>query len=229
MNPPYFTFTPLHRHFDEGFGAIGDAFKAAGDELSKSKTTDMHAHLPVAHVYRHAIELYLKSLILIVHKKCDAEGQRPQVMTKRGMRPFDTVHTVGGLWDCFKSLTQHHAPLLRATSVSFWDDLDECESWIRRVDKNDPLGTLLKYASSGKESADRQKESFKVMSDDLVEKTRASGGFVKALVLESADGSTEAYMLDYNPINELSEAASKCADFLSTAHFAMRCELTNGL
>ena len=43
MNPPYFTFTPLHRHVDEGFGAIGDAFKAAGDELSNSKGTDMHA------------------------------------------------------------------------------------------------------------------------------------------------------------------------------------------
>ena len=168
-------------------------------------------------------------MILIIHKKCDPKGERPRVMTRRGIRPFDTVHTVSGLWDCFKSLMRHHESLLRATSVSFWDDLDECEGWIRRIDEDDPVGTLLKYASSGKETADRQKESFKVMTDDLVEKTRASGGFVKALILEGGDGSTEAYMLDYSPIKELSETISKCVDFLSAGHFAMRCELTNGL
>ena len=67
------------------------------------------------------------------------------------------------------------------------------------------------------------------MTDDLIEKTRASGGFVKSPVLESSDGSTESYVLDYAPINELSETISRYANFLSNAHFAMRCELTSGL
>ena len=63
----------------------------------------------------------------------------------------------------------------------------------------------------------------------LIEKTGATNKFVKALILEDSAGSVEAYMLDYSPIHDLRETISKCADLLSTVHFALRCELTNGL
>lgn len=228
MKAPYFTFMPLHRHFDGGFGSIADAFKEAADRLGSTPTNDIHEHLPISYLYRHAIEMYLKSMIVIIHKKFGTSS-KPQVITKRGLKPFDTVHTVAGLWDCLKSLMNQHASALRATSITFWDELNDCENWLRRIDADDPVGTLLKYAASGNQSADHEKESFKVITDCLIEETRTSGGFVKALVLEGSDGSAEAYMLDYSPIQELRDTILKCADFLSAAHFAMRCELTNGL
>ena len=104
MSAPYFTFMPLHRHFDGGFGAIGDAFKEAGDQLGKSPINDIHKHLPLAYLYRHAIEMYLKSMIVIIHKKFDDSSQPPLVLYRHKRRPFDTVHTLGWTLGLFKRL-----------------------------------------------------------------------------------------------------------------------------
>jgi hypothetical protein len=229
MNAPYFTFMPLHRHFDGGFGAIGDAFKEAGDQLGKTPTNDVHRHLPATYLYRHAIEMYLKSMIVIIHEKFDRSSQPPLVLYRRKRRPFDSVHTLAGLWDCLKGLLDQHTVAIKATSFELWDELDTCESWLHRIDADDPSGTLLKYAKSGNQVADRDKESFKPINEVFDENTNSTQNFVKALVLEHSSGSVEAYMLDYSPIRELQETVLKCADFLSAVHFAMRCELTDGL
>lgn len=220
---------PLHRHFDGGFGAIGDAFKEAGDQLAEISADAIHGHLPTTYLYRHAIELYLKSMIVIIHKRFGASSELPEVLFRGKLRPMDKVHTVGGLWDCLKVLMDQNESAPASASVVSWDELNVCDDWLRLIDANDPVGTLLKYAASGNEAADRDKESFKIVTDDLMEKTRASGGFVKALVLEDSDGSTAAFMLDGAPIVDLRNTVAKCVDFLSSAHFAMRCELANGL
>jgi hypothetical protein len=66
------------------------------------------------------------------------------------------------------------------------------------------------------------------MTDELLAKVLSSGGYVKALVLENADGSTESYMLDASPTKELRETILQCVKLLSNAHSGMRCELGNG-
>lgn len=229
MNVPYFTFMPLDRHFDGGFGAIGDAFKDAGDQLAGHPANAIHSHLPTSYLYRHAIELYLKSMIVILHKRFEASSELPKVLFRGKLRPMDKVHTVGGFWDCLKLLMDRNASALKSTSVPSWDELNVCEDWLRMIDAYDPVGTLLKYAASGNEAKDRDKESFKIMTDDLVQRTRDSGGFVKALVLEDSEGSTETFMLDDSPIVDFCNTVAKCVELLSNAHFALRCELTNGL
>jgi hypothetical protein len=81
-----YLLTPLHTHVDFGFGRTGDAFKAAADKLeaeSSARSGVMHAHLPINYLRRHAVELYLKSIIVIVHTKLDlpygedGESDRP--------------------------------------------------------------------------------------------------------------------------------------------------------
>ncbi|RXU06233.1 hypothetical protein B1F69_00065, partial [Pseudomonas syringae] len=58
---------PLDRHFDSGFGAVADSFRDAADALEDTPT--LNTHLPVSFLYRHAIELFLKSAIIILHRK----------------------------------------------------------------------------------------------------------------------------------------------------------------
>ncbi len=64
-------FTPLDRHFDDGHEATADAFKAAAEKLEEDegdKLRQLNAHLPINFLYRHAIEIYLKSAIVTVHR-----------------------------------------------------------------------------------------------------------------------------------------------------------------
>ncbi|MEA2205528.1 MAG: hypothetical protein QOE77_2304 [Blastocatellia bacterium] len=236
MNPPNYYFMPLHSHFDGGFGAIGDAFEKAGDELARSEDVGkhIHVHLPVTYLYRHAAELYLKSMIVMVHKTFEPStspptSKPPEVLFRGKWRPFDKVHNVGGLWDCLKTLMDKYRSAIEAVSTIDWTELDPCAAWAKEIDASDPIGTLLKYPASGNEAADREKTSFKTMSDDLLTKVASSGGYVKGFVLEKPDGSTESYMLDHSPIKELRGTISQLVKLLSAASFAMRCELGKGL
>ena len=58
---------PPERHFDGGLGATAGEFKRSAEELKVTKGTAL-AHLPVCYLQRHSIELYLKSLIVILYK-----------------------------------------------------------------------------------------------------------------------------------------------------------------
>jgi len=227
---------PLDTHFDRGFGVIGDAYMQAADELARIEANEkrLHEHLPTNYLYRHAVELYLKSMIVMVHKAFEAstnspDPKPPQVLLNGKSWRFDRVHNVGGLWDCLKVLIDKHKSALRTASNTDWSELEQCEAWVREIDSVDLVGTLQKYPTSGNETADRQKASFKPMSDELLANVLSSGGYVKALVLENSDGSTESYVLDDSPTKDLRETILQCVKLLSAAHFGMRCELGNGL
>jgi hypothetical protein len=83
---------PLDRHFDAGFGATADSFHDA----AKALDTEEHKHgfglnssrLPVFYLYRHANELYLKSLLTMLHRRFCCEFP----VVKRDDFPLITVH-----------------------------------------------------------------------------------------------------------------------------------------
>lgn len=235
MEPPYYYFMPLERHFDRGYGAIGDAYFEAADELAKIEANEkrLHAHLPTNYLYRHAVELYLKSMIVMVHTAFEVSinnptPKPPRVSLHGKSWRFDKVHTVGGLWDCLNGLMNKHKAVLQEASKTNWSELQNCDPWLKEIDTIDLTGTLQKYPTSGNEAADRQKASFKPMTDELLANVLSSGGYVKAFVLEKPAGSTESYMLDASPTKGLRETLLQCVQLLSNAHFGMRCELGNG-
>ena len=61
---------PLDRHYDHGFGATGDAFFEAAKTLEKeAKPTLFLDALPKGFLLRHALELFLKSAIVVIHRR----------------------------------------------------------------------------------------------------------------------------------------------------------------
>jgi len=59
----HYLMAPLEEHYDSGFGAVGDAFHRAAKALEKENAGPRFAwnHLPQICLYRHAVELFLKS------------------------------------------------------------------------------------------------------------------------------------------------------------------------
>src|SRR5437879_4221108 len=68
--PPNYQFKPLTHQFDDGFGLMGDAFNDAALRLEHSTQQEefINSSLPIGYLYRHAIELYLKSIIIVLHR-----------------------------------------------------------------------------------------------------------------------------------------------------------------
>lgn len=68
----YYLLAPLDKHYDRGFGAVANSFMEAADDLQEDAATGatfLNRHLPISFLYRHAIELFLKSGIIILHKR----------------------------------------------------------------------------------------------------------------------------------------------------------------
>lgn len=60
----------LYRNFDSGFGGVANSCSDGGDALEGSRESlpTLNTHMPVSFLYRHAIELFLKSAIIIFHR-----------------------------------------------------------------------------------------------------------------------------------------------------------------
>jgi hypothetical protein len=69
-NTMQYMLMPLEAHFDGGLGATGDAFEEAAKKLAESaaELPSSHPHLPINFLHRHAVELYLKSMIVVMHR-----------------------------------------------------------------------------------------------------------------------------------------------------------------
>ena len=85
----YYILTPLHTHIDFGFGATGDAFKEAADKLEASLSERrgvFNEHLPINYLRRHAVELFLKSAIVIIHRRLNLPyGEEPPTGEPRAL------------------------------------------------------------------------------------------------------------------------------------------------
>jgi hypothetical protein len=64
-----YLFMPLNQHIEDGFGATAEAFEQSAKLLSSSSDdVTYHYQIPLCFLYRHAIELYLKSAIVVLHR-----------------------------------------------------------------------------------------------------------------------------------------------------------------
>jgi hypothetical protein len=77
-----YLFLPLSQHCDDGLGATAEAFEDSAKLLINNAAEISHCHykIPVCYLYRHAIELYLKSVtvILIVRRVTKPQPDSPQ-------------------------------------------------------------------------------------------------------------------------------------------------------
>src|SRR5690606_28344874 len=97
----HYLFMPLDQHFDKGFGATGQAFKLAGDLVLQGPPSQViNVQLPACFLYRHAIELFLKSMIVTLHRglkipygENDSDGPA-SVLSNGAWKPIHQVHSV---------------------------------------------------------------------------------------------------------------------------------------
>src|SRR4051812_2620923 len=102
-----YLLTPLHTHYDYGFGSLGDSFRVAAERLDNDKSCGMlvNRRLPICYLYRHSAELYLKSAIMVLHRLGNLKGPNKQhapipfVAQGNGKAPMslDRVHRLDNL------------------------------------------------------------------------------------------------------------------------------------
>jgi hypothetical protein len=163
---PVFEIIPLSEHLDNGFGAIALTFERAADHLDQSRSTNIrNDHIPVGFLLRHAAELYLKSLILLVHRMLRApyvgEGPpfEPRVWENGRPQSLFRVHKLGTLFDDLDGFLPVAEQMLQAFTKVNWRLSPECRGWIELIDDYDARGMLFRYPDSRNVAADAEKDS----------------------------------------------------------------------
>lgn len=124
-----YLLTPLEQHFDLGFGSVANSFKHAADLVlsSQSESPTLNSHLPASFLYRHSIELFLKSGIIIFHRKFQIpfdqkpHNSEPKVLVGQEWKTMYSVHGVQDLYSYFRSLVSRHAEYLAEHTRTIWE------------------------------------------------------------------------------------------------------------
>lgn len=222
--------TPPENHFDRGLGVSAWRFRDAAKLLLESEgNSDLVS--PIGYLQRHAIELYLKSLIYILHRKYNIEfGQdfdleNPAISINGKWRPFSNTHNLSDLYKYFRKVFDSHVGLLpKSTDWSISDDLGK---QIDLVSGYDPKSTYFRYPKASSDSQDKKKSTVQSMdlASALAAASRSGSKPVKcAVMLDSEDNIVVAYNLDPEPIEDVRKVLSEIMEY--NMHCAFLGELT---
>jgi hypothetical protein len=232
---------PLERHFDYGFGATGDAFHGAAQALEKHQGENgvfFFEHLPINFLLRHAVELYLKSGIIIIHRRLgipfDTEppDSAPMVKTGNKWKPIDKIHSIATLFSYWNELVVSNVSALDSVAKvpGDWAISPELCEAINMIEQTDSGGTYYRYPLTKEGRADAEKSPFKEITsfEDLFPSKPSEGKAVMALVIENEEGEfVRAFSKDDNTETEQSKALSLAAMHLHNFHAMTRFILTD--
>ncbi len=234
----HYRLMPLEQTFDSGFGALGDAFHEAAERLFGDEELGslFNRRLPVCFLYRHSIELYLKSAVTILHRRfrlpnpSDKHEPMPVVKVGEKWRPIHAVHGIHTLYEhlcVLLAMLNEGLGKLMSTPIDFPSQMND---WIKTVDQSDAGSTYFRYPVTREASGDGVKSSMKPVDPQVLQqKTHDDPSNVHAFVLVDEDGeAVEAFADDKQVLETTLDALQNAAQTLRNVHAHMRAELTGG-
>lgn len=236
----YYMLTPLHTHIDFGFGATGDAFKEAADKLEASLTERagvFNEHLPINYLRRHAVELFLKSAIVIIHRRlaipygdAPATGE-PCALVDGQWKSFTRIHSVKDLWAYLRALFFEQKAALDSIKRVNWGLTVEVDTWIDTIERLDPRSTFFRYPNPGESQGDASKTAMaEATEEEILEQMKQNPQKKQfVLLLENDEREvTQSYYYAGPALAEFSRVLKESADHFYGLHTALRVEVCHG-
>ena len=238
-----YMLTPLHTHIDFGFGATGEAFKHAADKIEVSlteraeRTSVFNEHLPINYLRRHAVELFLKSAIVVFHRRFKipygdkpAMGE-PYALVNGKWMPFIHLHSVKLLWAYVRALFIEHKTALDAIAAINWEFAKEVDAWIDTIDRLDPRSTFFRYPNPGESQTDVPKSSMARTSEEQILDQMTQNPEKKQFVVLMKNDEGEvmrAYYYAGPALAEFTHVLKEAADHFYGVHAALRMGVCKG-
>jgi hypothetical protein len=225
-----YLITPPAIHYDGGLGVTGCHFRNAA-ELLKEHGSFSEGILPLCYLHRHALELFLKLLIFILHKKFSIKfgGEfslsKPAIHVRGKWTSMENTHNISDLYTYFETI---YGQCLDKMPITIsWDFPEDIKSKIDVVSGADPKSTFFRYPKSGSPHQDEKKSK--------IQKTNINTAFNNqekpaklVLMFDQEDNLLDSYDLDADALSNLQVTLDYLSDFFDGVHAAFRHELTNG-
>lgn len=240
LKPPYKTHVkylllPLDRHIDFGLGVTANSYHQSAEILEKSFTnkSDVLDQLPLCFLYRHSIELYLKSIILTLHRTlnlpfCDGGSEKvPKIIVNHKCRDLFSIHDVDVLFRTFLEVVKSKVSL-----KEFADDIpNDLTTSIANIHKHDMNSSYFRYPMPKTGVPDAEKSAYikltkMTFSEYTAQKNRPP---VKAFLMTNEnDEITEAFIYDPQNLVPIFEDLKTASKLLRGACARLRAELADG-
>ncbi len=227
---------PHEHHCDDGLGAMGDEFEESGKVMGQIPNQEQSFRLARCFLFRHAIELYLKSAIVILHRGLKIPyGEYPYegagyVKIKSRWCPIYKTHSVDALWLYLKNLICDHAKELETRCMTNWEDIpDGLDEAIATIDELDRTSTFFRYPNISGSHPKPKKSTWQEIDLNKFDVDMAAEKPIKMLLLANADDEVHsAFKYHEDTLAEVLENLEKTAHNLSGMHVGLRCELMGG-
>jgi len=193
-------------------------------------------HLPVNYLYRHAIELYLKSFIVILHKALKIPyGQHnykstPHVQINNNWVPIYRTHDLADLFRYFERILNQNCSKIRSISTTDWCTLPPgLDTQIFTISNIDTHSTYLRYPDLRDPTNEQTKSTFEEINlSDIFMKFPIMKNPAKIIMEYDDNEEISSVYINKNPHKQVTIMLQDIASLLEGVHLGMRIELANG-
>lgn len=229
-----YLFAPLEHQYDKGFGAVADSFQDAGNALKAQYCRAMlNGHLPICYLFRHAIELFLKGSIIIVHKgfkiPCGSEpctGVPKIPKMKKGkleQTPIYKIHEIDLLYKYLSKLLNENKDGVEAI-FNGWKFKDDFEEKLKYLEKIDSSSTFFRYPEDKNPSIyQKEKSAFKKKTvEEVIAIAKRNQEPIKTMKTVSLIGrGDQVFIHDDSFTDKVVDLLDEILEDVSTCHFVL--------
>ena len=246
-----YLLTGIELHPDLGFGITADSYYHSAEHLMNNHFENydvtQQAEMPQNFLFRHCIELYLKSLIIIFHKKLkifygtvDFESNEPEVLIDGKWKKLYSSHYIDKLYEYWLNnlLLPNIVELKKIAPKGDWVEYENITKSFQIISKYDQDSSYFRYPITRNSALDVEKNSmqeFKVKGSledfikDIQEKKDGIKSEITMVLYDGEDNVTKAFHKEENILPEVRNALNEVATYFSGIHVMVRVTLCGGM
>lgn len=245
-----YLLTGIEDHPDKGFGITADAYYQSAEHLRlnpfETYNSTPQAEMPQSFLYRHSIELYLKSLIIIFHRQLKLNygttnfaSDEPEILDNGTWRKLYTCHYIDVLFDYWLNslYLPNREKLEKEYPPGDWILCDEIAKLFPIICKYDKDSSYFRYPVTKNSSLDSKKftmqkfdpknfEEFINKLNSKQDETKKGRAFI--LQVDQNENIVKAFQQELDILPDVRDALREVAYFFNCFHVMTRIVLCKG-
>lgn len=244
-----YLLTGIDTHLDFGFGVTGESYYHSAEYLFENKENVKalsQVEMPINFLYRHSIELFLKSLIITFHKQLKLpygtepyESTSPKILAGGDWKNLYTCHWVDELYNYWLNelLLKHKTELEKLAPKGDWQEYKEITDFFPLIAGYDRDSSFFRYPVTKNTSLDAKKFTMqrldseklqKLFSENSDDREKKDGARVFMLLKNDKDEIVDGFERNTNILADITQALKEVSHYFYCIHIMTRVTLCNG-
>lgn len=236
-----YMMTDISTHIDLGFGITASNFRQTALFLDENYDDSVYTgEMPILYLYRHSVELFLKSLITIFHRKLELPYKEGKVAfdnnipfiksEKNQWREITKCHDISTLYHYYLELIEDNKDLLVDKAPNGdWNIINpDNQKYVDLIKGYDFDSTYFRYPFTKNKNVDNKKFSVKkVDPEDVLTQFKPNRTQSTLLIFNDNEEVVQAHVNTKVDLKNLTNAIKELSYYFDCIHAMSRATLCN--